>query len=249
MEKKVVENADIVVSNTDFLKDEFIARFPWLQKNKFVVLLNGFDPDDIQMSTLKRREPDKFIIIHAGFLYGKRDPRSFLEAIAMLIQSQRIDRQKIRLWLVGSVELPYDLAGYVDASGLQEVVRLITHVPYQESLQYLASADALVLLQPGTTTQVPSKLFEYIALNKPILAISPSDGATSRLVHENSLGIFAEADNVDQIASAIEQLYRQWHLGPGGWPINGRARDKFDVKKVTELLSRKFEELANRSTA
>ena len=89
---------------------------------------------------------------------------------------------------------------------LDEVVRLVAHVPYQQSLQYLANSDALLLLQPGTMTQVPSKLFDYITVGKPILALSPREGATARLVHENSLGSLAEAENVGQIASAVEEL-------------------------------------------
>jgi glycosyltransferase involved in cell wall biosynthesis len=243
LERKVVETANIVVTNTQSLKDEFTVRFPRQSASKFVVLLNGFDPEDGQIIKDRRADPRKFTITHTGFLYGKRDPRFFLEAIASLIETQRVDRQKIDVCLVGSVELPYDLIGYLREHRLDDVVRLVAHVPYQESLQYLANSDALLLLQPGTTTQVPSKLFEYIALDKPILAISPRDGATSRLVRENYLGAVAVAEDVAEIASAVEPLYRAWSQGPDARRTNGQAREKFDVKNVTAILSRKFDDL------
>jgi glycosyltransferase involved in cell wall biosynthesis len=245
MERKVVETADVVVTNTQALKDEFMTRFPREPAAKFVALLNGFDPEDSQVAASMRVDPEKFTITHTGFLYGKRDPRLFLEAIALLIETQRVDRRKIRVHLVGSVELPYDLVEYLRDRRLEDVVRLVAQVPYQESLQYLANSDALLLLQPGTKTQVPSKLFEYIALAKPILAITPGEGATSQLVQENSLGTVADAESVGEIAWAVEQLYRNWQCGTEAYCIN-RARDKFDVKNVTAVLSKKFDEVLSR---
>ena len=233
----------MVVTNTQALKDEFIERFPREPVSKFVALLNGFDPEDGQVASDGRADPEKFTITHTGFLYGKRDPRLFLEAIASLIETQRVDKRKIRICFVGSVELPYDLVGYLRERRLDEVVRLVAHVPYQQSLQYLANSDALLLLQPGTMTQVPSKLFDYIAVGKPILALSPCGGATARLVHENSLGSLAEAENVGEIASAVEELYHNWRKDPEAYRTNGHAREKFDVKNVTKALSQKFDEL------
>ena len=95
----------------------------------------------------------------------------------------------------------------------------------------------LLLLQPGTETQVPSKLFEYIALGKPILAISPREGATSKLVTEECLGMTAEAESVDAIASVMERLYRDWAHGAMPLGSNGRGREKFNVKTVTAHFS------------
>jgi glycosyltransferase involved in cell wall biosynthesis len=240
MERKVVESADVVVTNTQALRDEFMTRFPNQSVDKFVVLLNGFDPDDGQVVSNRRMDSEIFTITHTGFLYGKRDPRLFLEAIASLIRTQRVDPRKFQVKLVGTVDLPYDLVGYLKTRGLNDVVRLIEQVPYQESLHHLANSDALLLLQPGTKTQVPSKLFEYIALGKPILAISPPEGATARLVEENFLGTVADGENVSEIALAVEQLYRDWQSGSKCQCANGNRR-KFDVKNVTALLSKQFD--------
>jgi glycosyltransferase involved in cell wall biosynthesis len=247
LEKRVVEIADLVVANTATLKDEFLSRFPQQPPDKFVVLLNGFDPDDFGGATNKRADlAGQFIVTHTGFLYGRRDPRQFLEALALLLETQRIDRDRIKISLVGSVDLPYDLPEYLRARRLDGVVNLVEQVTYQDSLEYLRNSDALLLLQPGTKTQIPSKLFEYIALGKPILAVSPSDGATSQLVAGESIGVAAEAEDISAIASAIEKLYQAWESGSKTHTANGYAREKFDVKNVTAALSRKFNELATR---
>lgn len=246
LERKVVETADVVVTNTKALRDEFIARFPEAPAAKFVTLLNGFDPDDYdEVSAARPAEARKFTIAHTGFLYGKRDPRGFLEAVSRLIEEGKIAPDALEIVFVGSIELPYDLPSYLRAKRLAGIVRLIDQVPYRESLRHLAQSDALLLLQPGTMTQVPSKLFEYIALGKPILAVSPRDGATSRLVLDESLGRVADADSIEEIATAVEDLYRIWRQGGAVGAANG-ARSKFDVRNVTAVLAEKFDDLLNR---
>jgi len=246
LEQKVVSEADLVITNTVLLRDEFIARFPREAESKFVALLNGYDPDDFPRSAAGAEVGDgKFVLVHSGFLYGKRDPRNFLEALTLLLRTQRIPREKIEVHFVGSVELPYNLPEFLRANGLEGVVHLVPHVPFQRSLEYLSRATALLLLQPGTETQIPSKLFEYIAMGRPILTISPLHGATSKLVMEESLGIATDAENVNEIALALERLYHDWKGGSrfiGG----STAREKFNVRKAAENLSRNFDRLLDR---
>jgi len=244
LERKVVEKANLVVTNTVALRDEFFQRFPQCSRDKFIALPNGFDPDDfagVIPSGTNRKE--RLVITHTGFLYGRRDPRCFLEALELLLANERVDRNKIEVVFVGSVELSYNLPDYFKAHGLDQIVTLVPHVPYQKSLEYLSAADMLLLLQPGTETQVPSKLFEYIALGKPILAISPREGATSKLVTEECLGMTAEAESVDAIASVMERLYRDWAHGAMPLGSNGRGREKFNVKTVAGILAQKLNQL------
>ena len=246
LEKKVIEGSDVVITNTIALREEFIKRFSLQSPEKFVALLNGYDPDDFPIASAKGKSPaDSFVLAHTGFLYGRRDPRNFLEALALFLKSARVGREKIRVVFVGSVELPYDLSRYLNTCGLEQVVTLIPHLPYQESLQYLINASALLLLQPGTETQVPSKLFEYIALGKPILAVSPLQGATSSLVREEGIGYSVDPDDIDKIASAVERLFHDWEQGVMAFPANGHARDKFSIKHTTAILSQTLARLVS----
>jgi glycosyltransferase involved in cell wall biosynthesis len=249
LERKVIEKADVVITNTLALKEEFVARFPRQAPGKFVALLNGFDPDDFAGAPKTHsHRAKKFTVMHTGFLYGKRDPRLFLEAVRRLVETQRVDSEKMKISLIGSVDLTYDLAEYLRSHRLDEIITLVNHVPYQTSIEYLRDADVLLLLQPGTTTQVPSKLFEYIALGRPILAICPHGGATAQLVVEESLGVTAEADCIEEIASALEALYRDWQHGAKARDGIGQTREKFNVKNLTAILARKFDQMVAADT-
>lgn len=55
-------------------------------------------------------------------------------------------------------------------------------------------------------TQIPSKLFEYIGMEKPILVISPRGGSTSDLVIKESIGVTAEPTDLQDIASAYSSF-------------------------------------------
>lgn len=247
-EKKVIEQANLVIANTDELQEEFRKRFPNQPAEKFISILNGFDPDDYYVGESKTEEcpKERFTVTHAGFLYGRRDPKMFLEAVKLLVEKKAIDHTKLRVCLVGSVELPYSLHEYLSANQLDDVVCLKDHVPYKESLAYLQQSDVLLLLQPGTKTQVPSKLFEYIGMKKPILAVSPRDGSTSALVTKENLGSVAEPDRVLEIAESIEKLYRQWEKGTALDSAYEDAYQKFNVNNMTAVLARVLSQLPPR---
>lgn len=239
LEKRVIENASVVIANTDELREEFLRRFPRQPRNKFATLLNGFDPDDYSSETNPNNSDCNrfFTITHTGFLYGKRDPKIFLDAVRLLLEEQRVDRRKLKIFFTGSIELPYNLTEYLSANGLREVVALHDHVPHEQSLKYLLASDVLLLLQPGTKTQIPSKLFEYIGMKKPIVAISPSDGATCRLMIEEGLGPVADPDSVQEIEQVLHTLYQAWRNGSLSSTVNNEAHQKFDVRNITASLA------------
>lgn len=247
LERTVIEQADLVVANTDELKDEFLKRFPAESPSKFLSILNGFDPEDYlgKGNTTWPRD-EWFTITHTGFLYGRRDPKMFLDAVKLLIDGGAIPREKLRVRLVGTVELPYNLSQYLIMNKLDAIVSMQDQVPYHTSLQYLQRSDLLLLLQPGTKTQVPSKLFEYIGMRKPILAISPRDGATSLLVEKEGLGMVADPDKVHEIAEGLLLLYQQWRQGLLTEARYENAYQKFNVRRMTGELASLLNGLASR---
>ena len=244
LERVTIEKADVVISNTAELQEEFVKRFPAQSPSKFHTLLNGFDVDDFEQRDNINgiHSGSHLTITHAGFLYGKRDPKTFLEALRRVIDTGQVNPDRLRVWFVGSIELSYDVSEYLSVWGLNKVVFLRPHVPYRDSLEFLRQSDVLLLLQPGTKTQIPSKLFEYIGGRKPILGISPLDGATARLMQREGLGVIADPENVDAIASAIRSVYDLWSHGDLSSMMNGTVHDRFDVRHITaqlaELLSR-----------
>jgi glycosyltransferase involved in cell wall biosynthesis len=74
-------------------------------------------------------------------------------------------------------------------------------------------------------------------MKKPIFAISPKNGATSRIVSEEGLGEIADPDDVEEIVAALERLYSRWkHREPLGPGYEASYR-KYNVQCLTEQLA------------
>ena len=50
-----------------------------------------------------------------------------------------------------------------------------------------------------------TKIFEYLAAGRPILAAVPGDGAAAELLRETGAGVVAPPDDVDAIATALDR--------------------------------------------
>jgi hypothetical protein len=148
-----------------------------------------------------------------------------------------------RVVFVGAIELEYDLPEYLKLNGLDELVRIVPEVSYGESLQYLWDSEALLLLQPGTMTQIPSKLVDYVAFGKPILAVCPIGSATSAVVSGESIGVVAEATQVNDIASAVLSLYSKWRPNDRDQItiLNTNCYRQLNIKNIVERLSTHLE--------
>jgi len=242
LEKAVVHQSARVIANTDELCDEFLSRFASEPREKFVSLHNGFDPAEVPEESGEVAPGDGvFKILHAGFLYGLRDPRIFLEGLGLAIREGRVHRKSVSVEFLGSVELSYDLNDALAELGLGDIVHAKGQVPFEEVSVALAHSDLLLLLQPGTKTQIPSKLFEYIASGKPILAVAPTDGGTARIVGGENLGRVASPDQPNQIAKALGCLYSEWREGAEIVGLDSENRQKFNIKRITGKLAAHFD--------
>lgn len=240
LERWVVRGADLVVTTADPLRTEFIARFGDVGDGKFVTLLGGFDDKafaERDAGAPPARAGAAFVLAHTGFLYGCRDPRRLLEAIRLLHDRGVLHPGELRCEFAGSMQLTYDLDDLIGELGLADDVVVHGQLPHTESLALVAACDMALLLQPGTDTQIPSKLYEYVGAGKRVLAVARPDSAAARLVSDNELGAVADAEDVEAIAEAIERCYRAWRSQPEGTTLSPESRARFAIDARAEELS------------
>jgi hypothetical protein len=72
----------------------------------------------------------------------------------------------------------------------------------------MAAASCLLALQPGTTVSVPGKLYEYLAIGRPILAIA-EEGETADLVRASGLGKAVLPHDEAAIEDALVELMNE----------------------------------------
>lgn len=237
-ERKTVEMADTLVMNTPELLSAFRDHYGAEIEAKARVITNGYDPSDfIDLPEISPPATGQIVICHAGTFYRQRSPMYFLQGLGQAIADGQVpaDRFKVRL-IGGAGHFREEVERFLGEHNLQHCVEIIPPVPHRACLAECRAADVLLIVQPVTPVQVPAKIFEYIALGKPVLAIS-AEGATANLVLENKLGWWARYDSQSDIAARLGEIHRFFASGAAqGWQVNPAVREKYDGRKLSQQL-------------
>ncbi len=241
LEKKIVTSAAVVSANTAPLRDDFLKRYPPLAKEKVVTLPNGFDPVDFEFLGDIDHDPNRLVLAHAGSLYGRRDPSPLLEALRRLVKNEPEVMGWCHFSQMGYVEPEYSFVNRHDDLLSAGVIDEIGQVPFQECLKKIASSDVAVIIQPGTKIQIPSKLYDYIAMQKRILAITPLDSALADIMAAHDLGHVFSPDDINGISNKIFELYKEKKRS---LEIKSKYNiSSFDVRNISDVLERKILDL------
>ncbi len=177
LEHWCVKRADRVILNTSDLCDEFVATYRDMRPDKFVVLPNGYDPEIAhrveQIRATGKRGADRVVrLCHPGSIYGRRDLRPLIVAI------ERLSRAGFSAVLdqVGSVEHLERTLRFAEQLGVRDRIVLHGKVSHVDTIRHMAAADIFVICQPGTSLQVPAKLFEMLSFRRPVLALAEPGG-------------------------------------------------------------------------
>jgi glycosyltransferase involved in cell wall biosynthesis len=209
MESRCVKAASVVIANTEELRRDFMARYGENGSRRFITVTNGFE----QIPRENNRSTELFTLVHAGALYQSRNPLNFLKALAELVRDGTIPAKRFRVRLVGGVSIADPaIESTLRADAIREVVEIVPRVSHEEALRLQQRASALILIQTGFPLQVPRKMYEYLALARPILAVAEPHSATARMVSELGAGYVAD-DDVNAIKRAIASLYDEWKSG------------------------------------
>ncbi len=237
MEAWCVRQAAAVVLNTERLREEFAAFYSDQPQAKFRTISNGYDPDlaervgALAPPAWNPSGQSALEVLHPGSLYLQRDPRPIVEALALLA-SQGL---RVRFVQYGPCDPAFRTLQRAEELGVSELVSIHPPVPHQQLLERMRQADALLLLQPGTSLQVPGKLFEMLLFDKPIVALA-DPGETADLVHRFSLGAVALPNDPAGIAGAIRAAISD-ASAEARRRLRPAALDEFSGRRLTAELA------------
>jgi glycosyltransferase involved in cell wall biosynthesis len=178
-----------------------------------VVVPNGCDFDEFD--GLVHRPGPSLRIVHAGSFFGQRSPRPFLQALRDLLDARPALRGRVEARFLGEFR-PDDL-DWAAHLGLGDALEVEGFRPHREALAAMKGADALLLLIPhagGRGLSVLSgKVYEYLAAERPILALVPPQGAAAELLRETGSAWIADPDDPAAIRGALEAVADDWQQG------------------------------------
>jgi glycosyltransferase involved in cell wall biosynthesis len=219
LESRVVSQAEAVVAVTPEAEADLKARH---RGTRIEEIPNGFEPALIAM----RKPPTAgTTILHSGTLTKDRP-------LAPLL---RVLRPPLRLVLHGYVvpEIEKEIAD----SGVD--VEVVPPSGWEDAVRRIADADVALVTQArsaGDGTAVAAKVYEYLALGKPVLCLSHG-GATEALLRRlDADQLAARLDDEASIEAALERI-RSGELPP---PVPPEKLTPYErprlAKRLAELL-------------
>jgi glycosyltransferase involved in cell wall biosynthesis len=253
LESGVVSIADRVVSTTEGITNDFVTRYQNIRA-KFLTITNGYDLDDFQVTGHSDNGPEgrPFVIVHAGTLGDERSPKEFLHALGMLVREQPELEQEIRVIFVGQNTTFRDgrtIESYLEEYQLGKVVRLTGFVSRGKSIEYMRSADLLLLIigkvpkEKSLIYGISGKIYDYALAGRFVLAIA-EPGASADMVLRLGLGRVVATDGAETIKTQILNCYTAFKNGILIPDINSDLLKAFDFAHLTRRLVACFNVLA-----
>jgi glycosyltransferase involved in cell wall biosynthesis len=244
LEKFVLETTDHVIVTSDPMKHRLVEKYPFT-KGKIDTITNGFDPEDFKNLTVKK-DKEKFVIVYTGSLYGRRTGEKFFMAFRELIEANPELETKIQVLITGLISKQD--AFCIEKFGLKNVIKLLGYRSHKESLSLMANADVLLLIMSleemcnakiGTLT-IPGKVFEYLGVKRPILAIVPP-GPAADIIRSTKTGVIVSPQDTGVIAQAILKLFQDWKNGT--LEVLKSDISKYDRRVLTQKLVNVFQQV------
>jgi len=218
MERRVVKRADAVTTVTRAFACSFRRRYSRERLPSVFLIYNGFDPADYYGAGAGEHDK-KLTCVYAGALYPKRSPASILRAARQLIDRGEIDPGRLRLVFAGIFDYPgkSENRNLVRKLELDDVVRTVGHLPHAEAISLMRAADALLMVgdaHPRAGDYIPGKVYEYLALGKPVVG-TLQQGEARDLLYRYSTALLACPNDGKKMTSHLRTLYHDWLHGTG----------------------------------
>ena len=199
------------------------------------VLPNGFDPDDVVPRRPQQGGPLRLVFM--GKMYGRlTEPWDVFKALARVRSSH--PGLAVTLEIIG--EAGGQIRSAAESAGLSATVDFSGYLPHAEAIGRVARADVAVVIvadRPGAKAVLTGKLFEYLAIGMPILALVPPDGDAAQLMTSLDAGWVIRPHDVTAVADAIVRLALEKRDGTlhGGAPPEAIA--KYERRALTGELA------------
>lgn len=226
-ERQVVEKADLIVTVSEDVKRIFASKSTKHIADKMAVIPNGFDQDDFQEKPVNAEI--KKVITYTGTISEAYPVDCFLEALNALDVELK---SQILIRFVGKVP-PSVVEKFKNT---QFEIELVGYVDHPKSIEYLLRSNLLLLIIPQVSNNLgilTGKFFEYLAAQKPILAIGPTKGDLAKIIQETNSGqLFDYLDAEGMRQFIVKSLAPSVSISS-----NGEAAAQYSRRQLTAQMA------------
>lgn len=250
LERSILTQADSVTTVTQPILNDLNERLN-VAGNKTFLVPNGFDAEDFEISeeslasahrTLGKTN-SKMLIVHMGRLSDARkdcDIFPFFKALRKFKLLKPDLAQELSVHIVGSDDCPE--IGLSEKMGLKDIVHFYPMIPKPDAIAMIKTADVLLLItSPSQKSIATSKVFDYMAVGKPVLALAEGNVA-SQIVNRTGIGLTVSPEDITAIFEKLRTFFDCWKnnsypFKPEKKRISEYRREN-QVKMMSKILER-----------
>ena len=232
LEKGVVKTADAVITVSPAWAKELSDRY----RAPVEVITNGYDPVDFQNTEPSR--PEKFRLMHFGLINEFRHVPALWEALAEVREKNPAMEDMLEVQLYGVMDDQLK-RWFLEECPVKSCVKLHEPVSHEKVLELYCEAAVLLLFMnksENAAGHIPGKLFEYLAAERPILALGDPRGDTAGIIRQCQAGEVVLWDDKTRLLETITNMFENY-LSTARVPSDNAARAAYSRVQLTGKLA------------
>ncbi len=189
-EKKYIRSCTFITSVDPLLCNKLQK----LHRKPTYVVYNGFEKfvergekEVVQSQSLP------LVLSHAGTIYPGHSLEILLDAIHELHEEGAITPADINIYFLGTDFFPDQKSRLLDYKNtIREYIFTTSRLPNQEVIKFNLKADILLVFTEKSNPVIPAKTYEYISLQKKIVAILNDHSILEQLITKLGAGTLIE---------------------------------------------------------
>ena len=200
-----------VVTVTEGFRRRYLELYPELA-GRIHLIRNGYEEADVA-APKPALSPVKIHYLGSLTTGDLEDVRKrtlflFLKALRILREQQTPGADCVRVKVAG-----HNVIGsqkLVDQFGLNDQVSILGNLSHAEARALRVEADILLhvdmLYENHNSSFVAAKVYEYLAANRPILALVPEGSEAGDIILQKNRGVVCRVDDVESICAGLRKM-------------------------------------------
>ena len=236
--RRILKYADLVivvgVNVNEGLPNRMMLKYD-VNPSRMCIVPNGIDFETVRPKSIGKKSAC-FDIFYVGLVSRLRGLETLVTATKILVT----DIPNLRLTLAGPIKKEEEmwLRNTVQGFGLEACVSWLGTTASDRVQTLIELSDVCVYPfshREELNCVLPVKVFEYMALNKPVVATA-LPGITHIIEHEYN-GILVPPDNPKEMAEAIFRLYKDTKLRNKIETVARESISKYDAKFINKEVT------------
>ena len=229
MERKTILSANGLIFVNPQLHQYYREKYTGISQIPQITIRNGFDPDDfIPPPVNEILKSDQISIGIMGTIYSQGNaPLPLLKSIQLLKREFPELYKKLKVKFLG--KWTAEFFETVKTMEIDECIEWVGYKPHREALKIAKNFQILCLAidenAPGSENLTPGRIYEYLALQKPIIAICPQRSDVRNLVTIHDAGICIEYGQTDQLIAQLKIILEDYQT----------FANQFDYRNIDDL--------------